>query len=339
MVVDNSGESSVESLDVRASDATLYARLSQLVTSREEDLFARLGEHHLWARWLNPDPEIVRVWGRIEDTLGEISRLLARQESIPEKTGQRLLMLLQTWPAAGERWTLPKARELGYSLTAMLPQIGDDAYLQALIRREDVRKRLAKIFDNKKLSDLADTLEKGRRRKELADMVVMGQLERATSRRKSHAKLAITADQLKLMFAILLPLVIGFGAAISQTTSATASRVALAGLGGAVASMLSGVLKLQKLGRLKQLRFFGAGLLVQPVVGAAAGLFLLLLLHTHIVRLPGAPGGGTPSAAAVGLYAFLAGFSEPFFLGLVQRLVGAGTADEAAGVGLHREGN
>jgi hypothetical protein len=56
---------------------------------------------------------------------------------------------------------------------------------------------------------------------------------------------------------------------------------------------------------------------VQPLIGATAGLFTLLALESHAVS-PG--GGGQTPWAAYALLTFVAGFSEPFFLGLVQKI-------------------
>lgn len=56
---------------------------------------------------------------------------------------------------------------------------------------------------------------------------------------------------------------------------------------------------------------------VQPLIGATAGLVTLFVLETGAVELGAKQ---TASWAALALFTFVAGFSEPFFLGLVQRV-------------------
>jgi hypothetical protein len=56
---------------------------------------------------------------------------------------------------------------------------------------------------------------------------------------------------------------------------------------------------------------------VQPIVGACAGLIVFLILDSKAIE-PGA--GGSVTWSGRGVLAFAAGFSEPFFLGIVQRV-------------------
>ena len=67
---------------------------------------------------------------------------------------------------------------------------------------------------------------------------------------------------------------------------------------------------------LDDLRSFWPAMRVQPLVGATAGLIVLLVIETGTLDV----GGESGSWAGRALVAFVAGFSEPFFLGLVQRV-------------------
>jgi hypothetical protein len=67
---------------------------------------------------------------------------------------------------------------------------------------------------------------------------------------------------------------------------------------------------------LDDLRSFWPAMRVQPLVGATAGLIVLLVIETGTLDV----GGESGSWAGRALVAFAAGFSEPFFLGLVQRV-------------------
>jgi len=69
-------------------------------------------------------------------------------------------------------------------------------------------------------------------------------------------------------------------------------------------------------------------MLVQPLIGAAAGLFLFLLIESRVVGLPGTT-DKTDWWFVLATYGFIAGFSEPFLLGTVRRV--AGTAEKNAG--------
>src|SRR5207302_2641232 len=65
-------QNAAERMSVRAS-------LGQSVADLEADLFKRLNEPRR-RPWHRTDPELVRVWGRIMDELGEIQFLLERSE-------------------------------------------------------------------------------------------------------------------------------------------------------------------------------------------------------------------------------------------------------------------
>src|SRR5262249_51515228 len=95
---------------------------------------------------------------------------------------------------------------------------------------------------------------------------------------------------------------------------------------GALGSMLSGILNLRGLRRLTDLRVFEIGMVVQPLIGAAAGLFLFLLIESGVLSgVLGLPRteNKTGEGSILGTYGFIAGFSEPFLLGIVRRVAGA----------------
>jgi hypothetical protein len=57
--------------------------------------------------------------------------------------------------------------------------------------------------------------------------------------------------------------------------------------------------------------------MIQPLVGATSGLVVLLVVESGIIEIGGGQSHQAPGRA---LLAFVAGFSEPFFLGLVNRV-------------------
>ena len=87
---------------------------------------------------------------------------------------------------------------------------------------------------------------------------------------------------------------------------------------GALGATLSGTFRVRdRLIELDDLRSFWPAMRVQPLIGATAGLVTLFVLETGAVELGAQQ---TASWAALALFTFVAGFSEPFFLGLVQRV-------------------
>jgi hypothetical protein len=94
--------------------------------------------------------------------------------------------------------------------------------------------------------------------------------------------------------------------------------ILLTACAGAVGSTLSGVFKVRdQLVRLDELRGFWPAMRVQPIVGACAGLIVFLILDSKAIE-PGA--GGSVTWSGRGVLAFAAGWSKPFFLGIVQRV-------------------
>jgi hypothetical protein len=75
---------------------------------------------------------------------------------------------------------------------------------------------------------------------------------------------------------------------------------------------------------------------VQPWVGAAAALAILAVLASGIVKLPGAQ-SGLQSWAGLAAYGFVAGFSEPFFLGVVARIAGVHDSEASTRPGDDRD--
>ncbi len=84
-------------------------------------------------------------------------------------------------------------------------------------------------------------------------------------------------------------------------------------MAGAIGSMLSGVIKVRDgEQRIRHLRRSASFLLLQPMIGATAALVMIWLGVSNILNIH-----GSSVEATLG---FLAGFSEPFFLGTIGRL-------------------
>jgi hypothetical protein len=110
------------------------------------------------------------------------------------------------------------------------------------------------------------------------------------------------------------------------------SGTALTALAGAMGGTLSGARALRDTVALRRSRTFQAWWWVQPAVGAAVGLLMYALLSSPILALPGTDSSGWARLSSFVVYAFAAGFSEPFVLGVLAKITGA--ADVAADVQL-----
>jgi hypothetical protein len=90
-------------------------------------------------------------------------------------------------------------------------------------------------------------------------------------------------------------------------------------------SVLSGTLKLRdNTENINDLRAFAPSIVVQPLIGATGGLLLLLVLDSKLVNV----NWGGDEWARHGVIALVAGFSEPFFLGIVGRVTAIAEAPD-----------
>jgi hypothetical protein len=116
---------------------------------------------------------------------------------------------------------------------------------------------------------------------------------------------------------------------------------------GGIGSVLSGFFKLRdKVVGIHDLRSFKAAMRAQPFVGATIGVVFYLLVASGIFSLGAVKSSPNDPAilpwSLLGIYCFFAGFSEPFFLGVVQRVAGAadkqGKDQSAGGKGKDEKG-
>jgi hypothetical protein len=103
----------------------------------------------------------------------------------------------------------------------------------------------------------------------------------------------------------------------------------IAAFAGAIGGVLSGFIKLRdQIKALSDLRSYRAAMQAQPFVGATIGALFYLLIVSGVlgIDIKKADQTGLPSWSLLAIYCFFAGYSEPFFLRVVQRV--AGTADK-----------
>jgi hypothetical protein len=129
-------------------------------------------------------------------------------------------------------------------------------------------------------------------------------------------------------------LVVAFGLAGSARQGGwldDAVRVVLVIVVGGLGGALSGTRRLLGVPLLRgQLDRFQAAFRGQVVVGGTLGLVALLLFEAG--SLPTFPAtSGVPNIVPIAIYAFVAGFSEPFALGVVQGLIGGRNTPSLSG--------
>jgi hypothetical protein len=142
---------------------------------------------------------------------------------------------------------------------------------------------------------------------------VLGWLYRMRSDRRIHDRARIRLRSRYLHWATLLMLVLAGAVAAALVLAADRSvdLVCLAAAAGALGGSLSGAFTLRdNLSRLQELRAFSPVLAIQPVIGVTAGL---------VLYAGGSASGVRGAWGPTFLLAFAAGFSQPFFLSVLER--------------------
>ncbi len=282
-----------------------------------------------------PSPELKKAIGFVEATVGDARRLLAqaKRRGVDCTAVEQELRELLGAHAVGPL-KIDSAWELYTGLKKTLLLIADRRYISTLLDYEAVRDtqpgrwhRWADHFAEAELTRLRRALggnsgQNGDADEALhraSDRLGFLYLKRAEAGRERRAKAAQKCRYMYILAPVLLALLVVLAAAIAYVSGGEIWRmVVLAASAGAVGSVLSGTLKLRdELVELDDLRAFMPTMSIQPLVGAATGLVLLLVIESGAIQFSGSQEEGW---AIRGLLAFAAGFSEPFFLGVVQRV-------------------
>jgi hypothetical protein len=284
-----------------------------------------------WTPGPKADPELRKVFGAIRANLSETRRLLVadtgRFTLRNEATENELAAVLGHEP---EALVLDTAWELAGNLKRLNLRLGDEFYVAAQLEYE--RQRAAQAgkwhswntqFQRRELDQLAKAYASGAatidQHKVAVERLTSLYLSREESGRDRGARAGLKA---KLLNDLVLPffgLLIALGVAVNYAAEGSfLPTMIMAACAGALGSMLSGVFKVRdQLVRLDELRGFIPAMRVQPFIGASAGLILWLVLDSKVIEVSS---GSSATWSGIGLLAFVAGFSEPFFLGIVQRV-------------------
>jgi len=299
------------------------------------------------------------VLGELLDHLATMARLLPADDTVGNSLEQRIRgslervtdLLPADTKASLDRET---ARELPHELCCMLLELAADArrldYLQARLDEEQRREQLgastlrwSDLLDPQDLSMLRDALTPPERSSAEAesDRIARRAVEllatlyqarnRAEREQRAHDRVRDTRLQWVTRWLLLLLastaalLVVAFSLEASSRQVEwlqDAVRIALVLMVGGLGSALSGTRRLLGVVLLRgELDRFQAAFRAQVLVGGTLGLVALLLYE--VGSLPTFQAiRRFPDVVPVVIYGFLAGFSEPFVLGVVQGMIG-----------------
>ena len=305
--------------DERKLDFEGYARsLSDLLAKP-----SRMPWRGVW------DPEVRKHVNRISLAVDDAERLHGQQAFEPQGAEERLRALLEIRPESLAN--LDVALEVNERWDQLLIEHGDVDFIFSLLMSEHARGDTGTTVVTWRTlygADEPKSLTKYLKGEDVSDQ------ELAAARHGLAALFHTRLNQYLLLRArakmkgrILLWLAVALGVLVGlfalmiafAESGSTWSDLLLAGVAGGVGATMSGTFKLRdQIASLNALREFKAIAVVQPLLGAAAALFLLLVLESGLVQI----GEGALNWAKIGAVGFVAGFSEPFFLGVVGRVAG-----------------
>jgi len=276
------------------------------------------------------DAELRKVMCGLVGAMGDARRLHSLGH-LDDVGGRRVGDVLES---VSGTMSLDVALEAIDALESALIDYGDETYVYSRLRSEHQRspsgRRGARTTTALSSADVLDQTEvrelleaRNWTNQQLAHarrlLAALGRAQ-TIDYRLQRARSRMRALYLLGLAPVLLALVGGLAYAIQLVVPADKEVIVVVALAGAVGGTLSGVYKLRDgVRRISQLRAFLPAMVDQPLVGAAAGLVLFVVLEAGFRG----SGGGVEWPTQT-LFAFLAGFSEPFFLGVVRSVADLG---------------
>jgi hypothetical protein len=293
------------------------------------------------------NPELAKALSLVQGYVTEARNLLdLPDEQAPLRTAEVRERFRDLLTRDVKRLSIDSAWELANQLKRELLFLGDVSYVWTQLEYEAQRDKKPNKWHGwsehlapSKLQSLIQAQSSGQidRQTHLDAVRSLRKLYelRAEAGMERRARAAQKCRYLTLLIPILFALQVALAAAIYEVGGAGIwKRILLAASAGALGATLSGILRVRdRLVELDDLRSFWPAMRIQPLIGATAGLFTLLVLESEAIK-PGGGGGPTPWAAAA-LFTFVAGFSEPFFLGLVRRVAVVPDKDTAVSTQTH----
>jgi hypothetical protein len=276
-------------------------------------------------------PELKKALGYLQGAIADARRLLAvPPDSLSLRTPELEARLRDVLDQPVKSLTIDSAWELCGQVKALLPLLANGDYAAAQLDHEAQRAKdksrwhgWNQHFGQDDLAQMQGNYRKRQPSKPLhrqaAEKLSFLYTQRTEAGRDRRARAAQKCRYLNALAPVLLALQAGLVIAIDYFAADEVWKaVAVAGTAGALGAALSGTMRIRDdLRDLDDLRSFWPAIRVQPLVGATAGLVVLLLMESGTLDMGSGDSGHWAGPA---LLAFAAGFSEPFFLGLVQRV-------------------
>lgn len=293
------------------------------------DLLARSG-WKIWDRRVPRNPEQRRSLERLYTATSETTRLEREGTMDADGASRRALFALLDFEPPNSPDALGQLLE---EVDQLLIAVGDAQYVCSLLQVEYVRDQTEQspeivtwsmLYRTKPIQASVDfaagqpvSVEAmAEARHKLSALYRARQFHYALAR----ARVGMRAMRLLWLAPVMALLVIALIILVDVVAADLSWRVGLlVALAGALGASLSGAYKLRdQIPRLITLRTFWYAFALQLALGAVAGLFLWIVLLSGFVDLT-TPG---PEWAVDGAVAFVAGFSEPWVLKTVARIVG-----------------
>jgi hypothetical protein len=295
--------------------------LDEELERRANDILTLLANTQINRRLRLRNPEFRKNLDRLYTAIRDTQRL-RRAESLTPDQEQRLEGLL-LFPDEVMKLNADALGLLLESVDQALVEAGDEKLVDGMLETEYLRdsdergSRIptwSTVHGDKRPTDLEE------KKRDLATLLRVRHSVYSLRRARDGTK----ATRLVWLAPVLAALVVAFiGVADWVSEDASWSEGLLVALAGAMGATLAAAFKLRDtLPRLSDLRWFWYAFALQPLLGSVAGLFLWVVLESGIVEI-GAPGEDWAEAVVLG---FVAGFSEPFLLGTIERITGSGAA-------------
>lgn len=346
------------------------SKLEDVLRRQEEALARELGQRRSW----RSDPERLQPLGVIRGLLGEVRRLhVIRRGAAGGGDDSADYYFAEFLDRDLSSLGTRAAWEFADNLERLLVETGDRYYIHARLAREARRAADRSGYDSWNDLFAEDKLKALLAGYEAGEVTEASPVHRQAveflvalhASRGGGGRHRVTVSNLKRLYlnrlacvmAVLLVLLLqaiyltGKGAGSFSLrhvwmffrgelgfdfTQEVLRHASIAGVMGALGSVLSALIKLRdQRSRIDDLRTFGSMMLAQPLVGAAAGLFLFAVLQSRLLGIQIAD--GALAWAVFGVFGLAAGFSEPFLLNVVGRVVGAADKAEERGAGEKKE--
>jgi hypothetical protein len=280
------------------------------------------------------NPELAKALAFVHRYFAEARNLLELDDDqAPLRTAKVTERFRQLLSRELEKLSIDEAWELANDLKRELLLIADGSYVWAQLAYEVERDkkpnkwhRWSEHFPAQKLRGLIEA-QKERCRDRKVDASVHLEAVRSLTKLydlraeeglERRARAAQKCRYLTALIPILLVPLATLSASMHEAGADTWRHIALAASAGALGATLSGTFRVRdQLVELDDLRSFWPAMRIQPLIGATAGLVTLFVLEAGALNVEV---DAAASWGAVALFTFAAGFSEPFFLGLVERV-------------------